>query len=68
VDVGAKREIYTLINELKGKGLCIVLMSSDMPELLGISDRILVLSQGRITGEFSRSQATQEAIMRCAVA
>jgi ribose transport system ATP-binding protein len=67
VDVGAKREIYTLINELKDKGLCIILMSSDMPELLGISDRILVLSQGRITGEFSRSQATQEAIMRCAV-
>lgn len=68
VDVGAKREIYTLINELKDKGLCILLMSSDMPELLGISDRILVLSRGRITGEFSRSQATQEAIMRCAVA
>lgn len=68
VDVGAKREIYTLINELKDKGLCIVLMSSDMPELLGVSDRILVLSQGRITGEFSRIQATQEAIMRCAVA
>lgn len=68
VDVGAKREIYTLINELKEKGLCILLMSSDMPELLGISDRILVLSRGRITGEFSRSQASQEAIMRCAVA
>ncbi len=68
VDVGAKREIYTLINELKDKGLCIILMSSDMPELLGISDRILVLSQGRITGEFARNQATQEAIMRCAVA
>jgi ribose transport system ATP-binding protein len=68
VDVGAKREIYTLINELKDKGLCILLMSSDMPELLGISDRILVLSRGRITGEFSQSKATQEAIMRCAVA
>ena len=68
VDVGAKREIYTLINELKEKGLCILLMSSDMPELLGISDRILVLSRGRITGEFTQSQATQEDIMRCAVA
>ncbi|WP_136806235.1 sugar ABC transporter ATP-binding protein [Desulfosediminicola flagellatus] len=68
VDVGAKREIYTLINELKQKGLCILLMSSDMPELLGISDRILVLSRGRLTGEFSRSEVTQESIMRCAVA
>lgn len=68
VDVGAKREIYTLINELKQKGLCILLMSSDMPELLGISDRILVLSGGRLTGEFSRSEVTQESIMRCAVA
>lgn len=68
VDVGAKREIYTLINELKQKGLCILLMSSDMPELLGISDRILVLSRGRLTGEFSRDEVTQESIMRCAVA
>lgn len=68
VDVGAKREIYTLINKLKQKGLCILLMSSDMPELLGISDRILVLSGGRLTGEFSRSEVTQESIMRCAVA
>lgn len=68
VDVGAKREIYMLINELKNEGLCILLMSSDMPELLGVSDRILVLSRGRITGEFTQSQATQEAIMHCAVA
>lgn len=68
VDVGAKREIYTLINELKSQGLCILLMSSDMPELLGISDRILVMANGKLTGEFPRKDADQEAIMRCTVA
>ncbi|KZL12589.1 Ribose import ATP-binding protein RbsA [Pseudovibrio axinellae] len=68
VDVGAKREIYTLINKLKAEGLCILLISSDMPELLGISDRILVLSDGKLTGSFDRDEATQENIMRCAVA
>ncbi|WP_114007793.1 sugar ABC transporter ATP-binding protein [Cohaesibacter intestini] len=68
VDVGAKREIYTLINKLKAEGLCILLMSSDMPELLGISDRILVLSAGKMTGAFDREDADQESIMHCIVA
>ena len=68
VDVGARRDIYGLINELKAKGLTIVLISSDTPELLGIADRILVLSRGRLTGAFGRGEATQEAIMKCAVA
>ena len=68
VDVGAKREIYNLINDLKSQGLCILLMSSDMPELLGISDRILVLSNGKLTGSFDRDEADQESIMRCTVA
>ena len=68
VDVGARRDIYSLINELKAKGLTILLISSDMPELLGIADRILVLSRGRLTGAFGRDEATQEAIMKCAVA
>ncbi|MDV7143392.1 ATP-binding cassette domain-containing protein [Tropicimonas sp. TH_r6] len=68
VDVGAKREIYQLINELKAEGLCILLMSSDMPELMGISDRILVMSNGLMTGDFTREEADQEAIMRCTVA
>ena len=68
VDVGAKREIYLLVNELKAQGLCILLMSSDMPELLGISDRILVMSNGLLTGSFDRDAADQEAIMRCTVA
>ncbi|WP_404384601.1 sugar ABC transporter ATP-binding protein [Caenispirillum salinarum] len=68
VDVGARREIYVLINKLKEQGLCVLLMSSDMPELLGLSDRILVLSHGRLTGSFDRGQATQEGIMERAVA
>ncbi|WP_207456113.1 ATP-binding cassette domain-containing protein [Azospirillum sp. SYSU D00513] len=68
VDVGARREIYTLINELKAKGLCILLMSSDMPELLGLADRILVMSGGRLTGRFDRGEATQEKILARAVA
>jgi ribose transport system ATP-binding protein len=68
VDVGAKREIYALINELKAQGLCILLMSSDMPELLGISDRILVMSNGFLTGVFNREEANQEVIMHCILA
>ena len=67
VDVGARREIYGLINGLKAQGLCILLMSSDMPELLGLSDRILVMAGGRITGRFGRDEATQEKIMACAI-
>jgi len=67
VDVGAKREIYSLIQDLKEKGLCILLMSSDIPELLGISDRILVMARGRLTGQLSREEATQENIMRAAI-
>jgi ribose transport system ATP-binding protein len=65
IDVGAKREIYALINELKAQGLCLLLISSDMPELLGVSDRILVMSNGLITGAFSREEANQEVIMHC---
>lgn len=63
VDVGAKREIYTLINELAEKGVAIIVVSSDLPELLGISDRIIVIHEGKITGELSRNEATQEKIM-----
>ncbi|WP_242458059.1 sugar ABC transporter ATP-binding protein [Halomonas sp. YLGW01] len=66
VDVGAKREIYLLINELKRQGKCVLLISSEMPELLGLSDRIMVLANGRITGEFTRDDATQETIMTAA--
>ena len=67
VDVGAKKEIYDFINELKKKGLSIIIVSSEMPEILGLSDRILVIHNHKITGEFTGEEATQEKIMRCAV-
>lgn len=67
IDVGAKKEIYELLNELKEKGKAVIIVSSDMPEVLGISDRIMVMSEGRISGELSRAEATQEKIMKLAV-
>jgi ABC-type sugar transport system ATPase subunit len=66
IDVGAKQEIYALINRLAAEGLAIVLVSSELPEVLGLSDRVLVLHEGRITGEFTRAEATPEAVMACA--
>ncbi|WP_280553732.1 sugar ABC transporter ATP-binding protein [Halomonas sp. 25-S5] len=66
VDVGAKREIYLLINRLKREGKCVLLISSEMPELIGLSDRILVLANGLVSGEFQRDDATQEKIMTAA--
>ncbi len=66
VDVGAKAEIHRLMSELAGRGLGILLISSELPELLGMSDRILVMSRGRITGELRRDEATQEKIMTLA--
>ena len=67
VDVGAKKEIYDLINNFKSKGKAVIMISSEMPEILGLSDRIIVLSQGSITGEFDIKDASQEAILKCAV-
>ena len=67
VDVGAKAEIYSLMGELVKDGVSIIMVSSDMPELLAMSDRVLVISGGKITGEFSRSEATEEAVMRAAI-
>ncbi|HEL0659518.1 ribose transport ATP-binding protein RbsA [Streptococcus equi subsp. zooepidemicus Sz35] len=66
VDVGAKREIYQLMNELAERGVPILLVSSDLPEVLGVSDRIVVMHEGRITGELSRGEATQEKVMQLA--
>ncbi|MFD0048967.1 sugar ABC transporter ATP-binding protein [Actinomycetes bacterium NPDC127524] len=63
VDVGAKREIYQLINELTERGVAIIMVSSELPEVLGMSDRILVVHEGKITGELSKNEATQEKIM-----
>lgn len=66
IDVGAKQEIYQQIDRLASEGLAIVLVSSELPEVLGLSDRILVLHGGRVTGEFRRDAVTAEAIMACA--
>ncbi len=64
VDVGgAKREIYDLLNEIKKEGRSIIMISSEMPEILGMSDRILVMHEGELKGELNREEATQEKIM-----
>jgi D-xylose transport system ATP-binding protein len=66
IDVGAKQEIYAQINRLAEDGLAIILVSSELPEVLGLSDRVIVLHEGRVTGEFTRAEATPEAVMSCA--
>ncbi len=66
IDVGAKVEIYDIMNDLVDQGVCVVMVSSELPEVLGMSDRVLVIHEGRLTGEFQRAEATQERIMRCA--
>ncbi|MGT2886995.1 sugar ABC transporter ATP-binding protein [Streptococcus didelphis] len=66
VDVGAKREIYQLMNELADRGVPIIMVSSDLPEVLGVSDRILVMHEGKISGILNRFEANQEKIMHLA--
>jgi D-xylose transport system ATP-binding protein len=66
IDVGAKQEIYAQINRLAGEGLAIVLVSSELPEILGLSDRVIVLHEGHVTGEFKREEATAERVMAAA--
>ncbi len=68
VDVGAKHEIYELINALADEGVGILLVTSELPELLGLSDRILAMHRGRVTAEFTRAQATPEKVMAAATA
>ena len=63
IDVGAKQEIYMLMDELTKQGKAVIMISSDMEELLGMSDRIIVLSEGKQTGELKRGEFTQEAVM-----
>ncbi|NMA99016.1 MAG: ATP-binding cassette domain-containing protein [Phyllobacteriaceae bacterium] len=64
IDVGAKYEIYTIINQLAAQGKAILVISSEMPELLGVTDRLYVMNEGRIVGELPTSEASQEKIMR----
>jgi ABC-type sugar transport system ATPase subunit len=66
IDVGAKAEIYALIHRLAATGMAILMTSSELPELLAVSNRILVLCEGRLTAEMSRQDASEERIMRAA--
>ncbi len=66
VDVGARADIYRLMNRLTAEGLAILMISSDLPELLGMSDRVVVMRDGRVTGELSRPAATPEKVMALA--
>ena len=66
IDVGAKAEFHALMSQLAQQGLAILMISSEMPEIIGMSDRVIVLCQGRVTGEFERDTMTQEAIMTSA--
>jgi ribose transport system ATP-binding protein len=66
VDVGAKREIYQLLADLAARGVAIVMVSSELPEILGLSDRIVVMREGRAMANLSRSEATEEQIMHYA--
>jgi ribose transport system ATP-binding protein len=66
IDVGAKVEIYRLMNDLVRRGVAVLMISSELPEVLGMCDRILVMHQGRIAGELARAEATQQRIMQLA--
>jgi rhamnose transport system ATP-binding protein len=66
IDVGTKAEVHRLISELAGTGLAVLMISSELPEILGMSDRVLVMHEGRITAELSRNDATEESVMTAA--
>jgi len=63
IDVGAKVEIYNIVNDLVDQGVCVIMISSELPEVLGMSDRILVIHEGRLAGAFTRDEATEEKVM-----
>ena len=67
IDVGAKTEIYRLINELAGKGVAVIVISSELPEALGLSDRIITMSEGRITGEMDIGDCSSQSVMEAAL-
>jgi rhamnose transport system ATP-binding protein len=66
IDVGTKAAVHRLMSELAQQGMAILMISSELPEILGMSDRVIVMREGRLTGEFDRAEATQEAIMTAA--
>ncbi len=68
IDVGAKQEIYRLMNDLARAGAGIIMISSELPEVLGLADRVLVMCGGRVSGELSRAEATPERFLELATA
>jgi ABC-type sugar transport system ATPase subunit len=66
IDVGTKAAVHALMSNLAAQGMAILMISSELPEVLGMSDRILVMREGQLTGEFSRAEATQEKLMSAA--
>lgn len=66
IDVGAKAEIYQLINNLAKQGMAIIVVSSELPEVIGISDRIVTFCEGELTGEYRQEEATQEKLLQSA--
>jgi ABC-type sugar transport system ATPase subunit len=66
IDVGSKVEIYKLIDAMAHKGMGLLVMSTELPEILGIADRVIVMYEGRVTGEFSRAEATTEKVIAAA--
>ena len=67
IDVGAREEIYEIMNALVKQGKAVLMISSDMPELLGLCDRIYVMKDGKVTQEFPHSEATQEKLLACSI-
>lgn len=68
IDVGAKYEIYCVINELAKSGKAVIVISSEMQEVIGTCDRVYVINEGRIAGELTKEEVTQERIMKCIMA
>jgi rhamnose transport system ATP-binding protein len=67
IDVGAKAEVHAIIRDLAAKGVAVIVISSDLPEVLSLADRVLVMREGRLVGEFPGEDATEQAVMRVAV-
>jgi L-arabinose transport system ATP-binding protein len=67
VDVGAKAEIYSIVNDLAGEGVALLVISSELPEVLGLADRIVVMQRGRVTGQLDRDEATEERVLTLAM-
>ncbi len=66
IDVGTKSEVHRLLDELAGRGIAVLMISSELPEVLGMSDRVLVMREGEITGRLDRDEADQESVMMAA--